>query len=263
MLRVAFATVLGLVGVVVPSGRKSPGRDAIDDAIQPWANSIVDTPTPPSVSHRINLSRWEDLLHTAELLGRPILRLNGGEGGAEGRIFYVADGPQSYVFGFGGLPVNVTKSGAYAPPAPPVPIPSPLPSPEEAPAELDLPEPAPVAPSRPRPPARPPVVEPVPTPTPAPPAEIDPADALLGPELPERLSDADLPSGTVVERRIREMIHELLVGFRKLPASSDRLELGTEHIQRAIDMLHLGRYGIAQIELNKAARLLKEEDPGT
>jgi hypothetical protein len=251
MLRVAFASVLGLVSVVTTPERKSEGRAAIDEVIQPWAVSIVDTPTPPSVAHRIYVNHWEDLLRAAELLGRPILRLQGGEGGPDGSLFYVADGPQSYVFGFGGTPVNVARSGAYAPPSPPAVLPVPV-EPEQQ--ELDL-SPAPLPE-----PALAPIAEAPPAPRAIPPPVVpDPADALLGPEISDERSQGDLPSATVVERRIREMIHELLADYRRLPASSDRLELGTEHIQRAIDMLHLGRYGVAQIELNKAARLLKEE----
>jgi hypothetical protein len=263
MIRATSASVLAVVvGMVMSPERRSEGREAIDEVIHPWAVSIVDTPTPPTGSRRIDVSRWEDLLRAAELLGRPILRLHGGEGGPEGRLFYVADGPQSYVFGFSGTPVSVSRSGAYAPPSPPAPIPLPTP-PATTPAEVAVPEPSPPTPPR----HRPPVVAPLPTPANPSPSEPDPADALLGPELPEGPQVPELPdetavpSATVVERRIREMIHELLDDFRKLPPSSDTLELGTEHIQRAIDMLHLGRYGIAQFELNKAARILKEAPP--
>jgi hypothetical protein len=251
MLRAAYASVLALVGVVTSPERKSEGRARIDEVIHPWSESIVDTPTPPTGPRRIDVSQWEDLIRASELLGRPILRLHGGEGGAEGRLFYVADGPQSYVFGFGGSSLNVTRSGGYAPPAPPVILPAPPPEIVEV-QELVIPAapvPAPV-------PAKPDTT----LPRPAPSAEVpDLADQLLGPEIFDEKPDAELPTDTVVERRIREMIHELLADFRKLPAGSDSLEMGTEHIQRAIDMLHLGRYGTAQIELNKASRLLKDE----
>ncbi len=287
-------SILALAGVIANPGRRTGEKETIDEIIHPWALAIVDTPTPPTGARRIDVDRWEDLLRAAELLGRPILRLHGGEGGSSGRLFYVADGPQSYVFGFTGGSLGVARSGAFAPYVPPVVIPTP---PETVRSE-----------SAPAPPAESyPLERRVPAPRPAPPPEVpDPADALLGPEIfeegtgpeqspasrsiptpPRRATpvlrpipppvvpvpaaappepetfdeqtDAELPSATVVERRIREMIHELLADFRKLPPSSDRLELGTEHIQRAIDMLHLGRYGVAQIELNKAARLLREE----
>jgi len=244
--------VIGLLGAVHPPGRKTDAGGTIDEIVQPWAVSIVDTPTPPMGPRRIDVDRWEDLLRAAELLGRPILRLHGGEGGPEGRLFYVADGPQSYVFGFTGGSLNVARSGAYAPQVSPIAPTVPLPAPEEErpePTPTPAPEPLrPVFPVTRQPPSIPPVVP-------------DAADALLGPDLPEKVGEGELPSATVVERRIREMIHELLADFRKLPPSSDRLELGTEHIQRAVDMLHLGRYGIAQIELNKAARLLREPSP--
>ncbi|MGC2288636.1 MAG: hypothetical protein WA688_02100 [Thermoplasmata archaeon] len=226
----------------------------MDEVTHSSAVAIVDTPTPPTGLGRIDLSRWEDLLHAAELLGRPILRLEGGEGGPERHLFYVADGAQSYVFGFHSDSVNVTRSGAYARPAPPVPVPVPAPPPA-APVEVARTEVTQVT----RAVARPPVIQPLPLPTIPPPVVPEPADATWSPEVSEQLEDTELPSATVVERRIREMIHELLTDFRKLPPTSDRLELGTEHIQRAIDMLHLGRYGVAQIELKKAAGLLRDE----
>src|SRR5579859_4948454 len=124
MPRANFSFVLALVGGLATPDHTRETRAAIDEVIHPWAVAIVDTPTPPSGSHRIDLSRWEDLLRAAELLGRPILRLQGGEGGPDGRLFYVADGPQSYVFGFRGASLGLTRSGAYAP-APPVRVPVP------------------------------------------------------------------------------------------------------------------------------------------
>lgn len=236
-----------LTGLVADSESPKDGKEAIDEVIHPWAGSIVDTPTPPTGSRRIDVSAWQDLLHAAELLGRPILRLHGGEGGPEGSLFYVADGPQSYVFGFRGPPVNVAKSGAFSPPVRPTPLRPTEPEEDSDSTPADVPDP-------PSPGPKPPRARPIP-----PPAVPDLTDSLLGPELGDESGpDQDIPSATVVERRIREMIHELLDDFRKLPPSSDRLEKGTEHIQRAVDMLHLGRYGVAQIELNKAARLLRE-----
>ena len=255
MPRVNFPFVLILVGGLTTPGRTRETRAAIDEVIHPWVVAIVDTPTPPSGSHRIDLSRWEDLLRAAELLGRPILRVEGGEGGPDGRLFYVADGPQSYVFGFPGASLDLTRSGAYAP-APPVRAPITAP-PEAAPAERAEVEATPISSSW----APPKVLAALPLRAVPAPVARDTAEDAWGADVPEPLADVELPSATVVERRIREMIHELLVDFRKLPPSSDRLELGTEHIQRAIDMLHLGRYGVAQIELNKAGKLLPDEDP--
>ena len=64
-----------------------------------------------------------------------------------------------------------------------------------------------------------------------------------------------------MEREIRSMIHELLGRLREVPPSSDRLERGTYHIERAIDLMRFARYGQAQIELNRASRLIGEPDP--
>ncbi|MFZ0830957.1 MAG: hypothetical protein WCB18_09415 [Thermoplasmata archaeon] len=247
--------------MVTVSGRAPEVRTGIEEVIYPWKVSIVETLTPPAGPRRIEVSRWEDLLHAAALLGRPILRLQGGEGGSEGRLFYVADGPQSYVYDFQGTVMNVARAGAF------VPAPSPLSAastaagarmaPPRVMAALPLPVEATAAP--------PETLEPGPTlsahaATTSQVAPL-PADIAWITEENETLADSEIPSATIVERRIREMIHELLAEFRQLPPSSDRLELGTEHIQRAIDMLHLGRFGVAQIELNKAAGLLQEPSP--
>jgi hypothetical protein len=237
-----------------PAERTRGGREEIDEAVHPWNVAIVHTPTPPSGPRRIDLSGWGDLLRAAELLGRPILRLQGGEGGPEGRLFYVADGAQSYVFGFRGDPVNVARSGAYAPLAHSIPVPIKTP-PTVARLPVALPEVTPVA----LPVKRSPALQIFPLPAIPPPVVLTPADATRYPELPEPTADGDLPPDMVVERRIREMILELLNDFRKLPSSSDRLERGTEHVQRAIDMLHLGRYRVAELEISKAAALLQEK----
>ncbi|MCI4347236.1 MAG: hypothetical protein L3J97_01290 [Thermoplasmata archaeon] len=248
MRQVPIASVLGLVSVLTNPERLRGEVKTIDEVIHPWAVSILDTLTPPTGQRRIDVNRWEDLLRASELLGRPILRLRGGEGGEEGSLFYVADGPQSYVFGFKEAPVNVSRSGAYA--APLTAWPALVSPPPESPVTQE-------ATYRPAIPPRatrtiPSRVSPVP-PTP------DPVETFLGPEVPDPVPEAELPSATVVERRIREMIHELLADFRELPPSSEHLERGMEHVQRAIDMLHLGRYGVAQIELNKASRLLRQD----
>ncbi len=64
-----------------------------------------------------------------------------------------------------------------------------------------------------------------------------------------------------LDRDIREMIQQVLEGLRSLPASSGRLEQGTYYIQKALGLLDLGRYGSAQIEVNRAARLVREGPP--
>ncbi|MCI4351813.1 MAG: hypothetical protein L3K14_00260 [Thermoplasmata archaeon] len=247
MRRLGIVPFLALVSVLAHSDRPRGEEKTIDEVIHPWAVSILDTPTPPTGQRRIDVNRWEDLLRASELLGRPILRLRGGEGGEEGTLFYVADGPQSYVFGFTAAPVNVARSGAYAAPLPAMPA---LFPPVESPLSLEA-SPLPAIPPRATGAVTPQIF---PAPRPA-----DTVDTPLGPEVPEPTTDEELPSATVVERRIREMIHELLADFRELPPSSEHLERGMEHVQRAIDMLHLGRYGVAQIELNKASRLLRQD----
>lgn len=239
-------------GLDPPEPRRG-GLGPSGEAIHPDSLAIVDTPTRPAEAGRIDLSRWEDLVRASEILGRPILRLDAKQGASEAQLYYVADGPHSYVFGRRASSVDVNRSGAYAAPVPPARVH--VPPPPKAPVAA-APEPERPRTSFPLP--RPPVVRPVPTAAIPPPAVPDLSSPGWEAEWSERGAETDLPSSTVVERRIREMIHELLNEFRKLPASSDELELGTEHIQRAVDMLHLGRYDLAQAELDRASKFLRE-----
>lgn len=78
---------------------------------------------------------------------------------------------------------------------------------------------------------------------------------MLGPADPSR------PPAPSVEVAIRAMVDELRAGYGRLPASSDLRRRGTEHIQRALEMLRSQHYGAAQIELNRAAVLLREPAP--
>ncbi len=228
-------------------------RDTRGQPFHPSSVTLVDTLTPPAPVGRIDLSHWEDLVRASELLGRPILRVKGRGGRSDGQLYYVADGPHSYVFDFRESSVDVSRSGAYTAPAPPVRVG--VPPPPKAPV-APAPEPERRRTTSPLP--RPPVVRALPVAAIPPPAVPDLSSPGREAEWSERGLGTDLPSSTVVERRIREMIHELLNEFRKLPASSDELELGTEHIQRAVDMLHLGRYDLAQAELDKASKFLQE-----
>ena len=245
--------VLAIVGT--PRPRKNEPRSAVDDIIGPHTESVLLTRTAPPGPRLIEVSRWEDLVKASAFMGRPILRLDDGTRSADQPLFYVPDGPQSYVFDFQREGVHASKSGGYVLPPEPVAAESLAPAIPEPPERI---EPSP-ADERPLPePARLPdaTAGPLPDEKPSPGDEV--VEQYLGPDVAEPEGAAGLPGKNRVEREIRGMIQAAVVGLRNLPVGSSRKEEGTYHVQRALELLQLGRYGSAQIEVNRAARLLQE-----
>jgi hypothetical protein len=191
-------------------------------------------------------------------MGRPILRLDDGTRSLDQPLFYVPDGPQSYVFDFQREGVNIATSGAYAPASIPEASVSPEPAP---PSTLEPPEPILPPPAGER--LLPEPLAPIDTTT-VPVAETAAVstdkvvEQYLGPEVGEPESGEGFPGKNKVEREIRGMIHDVLVSLQQLPPGSGRVEQGTYHVQRAMELLRLGRYGSAQIEVNRASRLVQD-----
>jgi hypothetical protein len=255
-----LAGMLAVVGST-PS-RKNEPRPSVDETVGPHTESVLLTRTAPPGPRWIEVSRWEDLVKASRFMGRPILRVEDGTRGVDQPLFYVPDGPQSYVFNFPREGVNTSTSGGYT-------LPSTLPSPPEAPAVAEpVATPTPV----PKPPATPSLVnEPVlPEPSarmgvaPSPPPKEetlpgnDVVERYLGPEMAEPKRTEEFPGKNRVEQEIRGMIHDVLIALRTLSPGSTRMEKGRYHIQRALELLAQGRYGSAQIEVNRAARLVHE-----
>ncbi|MCI4351822.1 MAG: hypothetical protein L3K14_00305 [Thermoplasmata archaeon] len=256
-----LAADTGLLSVVLalvepPGSRRANSRPAVDEIIGQRTEAILLTRTAPPGPRWIEVSRWEDLVKASDFMGRPILRLDDGTRSSDQPLFYIPDGPQSFVFDFRTEDRTTSISGAYA--LPPQAAEAPL---EDPPARSALPVP-------PRS-AAPPAYSTVPTattsrpsaPVPAdPPVSKAPIDDLveqyLGPNVPDPEGPVAPLAAAHVEREIRGMINDLLSKLRDVPPSSNRLESGTYHVERAIDLLRFARYGQAQIELNRAARLI-------
>jgi hypothetical protein len=259
-LTVESALLAGIFAVTGNLGRrKNDPRSSVDDIVGPNTESVLLTRTAPPGPRWIEVSRWEDLVKASRFMGRPILRLDDGTRSLDQPLFYVPDGPQSYVFDFQREGVNVSTSGAYAPAATPEAPVSPEPAP---PSTLESPERMvpPPADERllPEPPAPPPDTAAVPVTETTAVSTDTVVDQYLGPEVAEPESAVEFPGKNKVEREIRGMIHDVLVGLQKLPPGSGRVEQGTYHVQRALELLRLGRYGSAQIEVNRAARLVQD-----
>jgi hypothetical protein len=262
-MAIDHALLAGLFAVTgTPGRRKSdPGTGtSVDEIVGPNTESVLLTRTAPPGPRWIEVSRWEDLVKASRFMGRPILRLDDGTRSRDQPLFYVPDGPQSYVFDFQRDGVNISTSGAYAPaPTPEAPVsPEPVPPSTLQPLEQTATPPAEEL-LLPEPPSPPDIAT---RPTPEVPSV--PADKVveqyLGPEVREPEETTGFPGKNKVEREIREMIHDVLVGLQKLPPGSGRVEQGTYHVQRALELLRMGRYGSAQIEVNRAARLVQDSE---
>jgi hypothetical protein len=254
-----LAGVFALVGT--PRDRKRGPRSATDEVDGARAESVLLTRTAPPRPRWIEVSRWEDLVKASHIMGRPILRLEDGTRDPEQPLFYIPDGPQSYVLDYGRKPVSVSTSGGYlvpvSPPQPPEPIPAVHPAPEpavpEATPSLEEPRPARTPPTGKRVAEATPVLVPVP--------EDETVDRLLGPDVPDPVELERSEDARRVEEETRENIQRVIDVLRELPPSSDRLKRGKYHVQIAVKLFRAGRYGSARIELNRAARIIQEAEP--
>lgn len=255
----AVGMVSGLLAFIgKPDPRKIESRSPVEEIVGPQSESVLLTPTAPPGPRWIEVSRWEDLVKASRFMGRPILRLDDGSRTPDEPLFYVPDGPQSYIFDFQREGVRVSNAGGYA-----------LSTVPEVETEVEPPGPVP-----PRPPERretPSLNEPLaPEPLVPPDEELEtpPREAsdraqevieqYLGPEIGEAGGMEEAPAKNKVDVEIREMIHDVLVKLRNVPAGSNRFEEASYHVQRALELLRLGRYGSAQIEVNRAMRLVHD-----
>jgi hypothetical protein len=253
---------MAVMAVVGPSGsRKREAPEGPHEVNQPETESVLMTRTAPPGPRWIEVSHWEDLVRASRFMGRPILRLDDGTRELDQPLFYVPDGPQSYVYDFRREGVRVSTSGGYLMPSAPEPAlttePASSPATEE-PEWVETPS-APEAPATTEPPASDTADLGAGEGTSIPTDEI--VEQYLGPAVREPGEFADLAEATKVERNIRDMIQQVVTVLRHLPASSDVIEPGSMHVRRALELLHRGRYGSAQIEVNRAARLLLEGPP--
>jgi hypothetical protein len=79
-------------------------RSEIDYARQlrqfttPYQDAIADTATPPRNENVVSMYDWEDLVHVADMLGKPILQFRYHRPDDTRHFFYVLDGSVQYVY---------------------------------------------------------------------------------------------------------------------------------------------------------------------
>ncbi len=195
--------VLAIVGT--PRRRKDEPRSAVDEVIGAHTESVLLTRTAPPGPRWIEVSQWDDLVKASRFMGRPILRLEDGTRSPDQPLFYVPDGPQSYVYDFQEKGVNASKSGGYVlPTAPeePVTVESLTPLSPEPPETI---EPPPAGERLLREPARRAEATTVPVPDEMPIPNDDVVEQYLGPNVREPEGAAESFDATKVEGEIREI----------------------------------------------------------
>jgi hypothetical protein len=64
----------------------------------PYKDAIAVTWTAPKKENIVAIRDWEDLVHVADMLGRPILRYEHWKRDPARTLFYVLDGPVQYIY---------------------------------------------------------------------------------------------------------------------------------------------------------------------
>jgi hypothetical protein len=232
------------------SSKEGSPIENIDKMVRPFEDAILRTKTPPGGHDRIDVESWGDLVKVAESLGKPILRLYGGAGGSEGRLFYVRDGPLCYLFEFAGAPISSALAGGYATPAPMGRGPTKPPAPVS---------PGPGAPGF--------------TSVSMRESGLSLVSHLPGPEGPgpvlgETLeASADelrhqlyLPQDADPEVRVRQLTGILLERLRGFPPESYAVRVGTDLVRRALEQIEQQHVEQAEIDLISANWILDREE---
>ncbi|MCI4322527.1 MAG: DUF5305 domain-containing protein [Thermoplasmata archaeon] len=102
----ALLLVLAAIGVVgyLEFRAVQRSRREIDVARQlrqfttPYKDAIADTATPPRNENVVSMYDWEDLVHVADMLGKPILQFRYHRPDDTRHFFYVLDGSVQYVY---------------------------------------------------------------------------------------------------------------------------------------------------------------------
>jgi hypothetical protein len=251
--------VFALVGA--SQERKKGPRSPADEGEGARVEPVLLTRTAPPRPRWIEVSRWEDLVKAAHIMGRPILRLEDGTRDPEQPLYYIPDGTQSYVLDYARKSLSVSTSGGYLvpvsspePPEPaPVARPAPAPSVHGARPAVREPAPAETFPASKRGPESSPVSVPLP--------EDEEVDQYLGPDVPDPGELERSEDVRRIEHETRENIQRVIDVLRELPASSDQLKRGKYHVEQAVTLFRAGRYGSARIELNRAAKAIQEIRP--
>jgi Family of unknown function (DUF5305) len=91
--------VLGVVAYLAAVDRRRPDAKAQLRALTaPYKDAIAVTWTAPKKENVVAIRDWEDLVHVADMLGRPILRYEHWRRDPPRTLFYVLDGSIQYIY---------------------------------------------------------------------------------------------------------------------------------------------------------------------
>lgn len=99
-LTILFAGGTVVLGVLSLRRRRTePEHERqLRDLTGPYREAIAETATPPRTTDFVALRSWQDLVHVADMLGRPILQYRHHQPEDTRHFFYVLDGNLQYVY---------------------------------------------------------------------------------------------------------------------------------------------------------------------
>lgn len=80
------------------AGTKVDAEKELRRITDPYKEAIAETATPPRTTNFVALRSWDDLIHVADMLGRPILQYRHHQPDDTRHFFYVLDGSVQYVY---------------------------------------------------------------------------------------------------------------------------------------------------------------------
>jgi hypothetical protein len=115
---------LAVVGYLEWAERRGPPRPVDPEAelsklTEPYKDAIAMTLSLPHRENIVVMKGWEDLIHAADMLSKPVLHLENRIEGEVRHIFYVVDGAVQYVFIFGTTGRDAEPKAGAAPPSRP------------------------------------------------------------------------------------------------------------------------------------------------
>jgi hypothetical protein len=115
---------LAVVGYLEWAERRGPPRPVDPEAevsklTEPYKDAIAMTLSLPHRENIVVMKGWEDLIHAADMLSKPVLHLENRVEGEVRHIFYVVDGAVQYVFIYGTTGRDAEQTPAASPPSRP------------------------------------------------------------------------------------------------------------------------------------------------
>ncbi len=98
ILTAGFVVAAGVAGYYAARPRPRSTRAQVKEFTEPYRDAIAVTSTPPKRAELVVLADWLDLVHVADMLGKPILHWEWTKSHPTRHLFYVLDYYTQYVY---------------------------------------------------------------------------------------------------------------------------------------------------------------------